>query len=390
VRGFRLGVASGIALLATFLSTSAWTGDSPAPLRLCADPDNLPFTSNAPATPGLYVELAQHLAAQLNRSYEPVWASTYMAKRMLRETLLARKCDLFIGLPNIPDLMGPRVIVSRPLMDVGFALVTPLASTIAADADLIGKRIAAQYATQPQHWLASRTDITLVTVMSPEEGMRALKEGRVDAALLWGPSAGYLNKTELREAYRVVPVQGEQMQSQTVIGFAKNSAALRDQVDRALADDQQYIDSLKRSYGFPDQPPIALLAPSTAVVKVAVSDAGADQKVSSSQAPSMAAPGAADASPPPSAAAGSQSNADNGRLVFNINCSHCHGSSAVQPLARIDLRLLRHRYGAGMDEMFHTTVTHGRTDKGMPNWSGILTEQDFADILAWLHAVQNE
>jgi hypothetical protein len=26
----------------------------------------------------------------------------------------------------------------------------------------------------------------------------------------------------------------------------------------------------------------------------------------------------------------------------------------------------------------------------MPNWSGILTEQDFADILAWLHAVQNE
>jgi mono/diheme cytochrome c family protein len=43
-----------------------------------------------------------------------------------------------------------------------------------------------------------------------------------------------------------------------------------------------------------------------------------------------------------------------------------------------------------MDEMFHTTVTHGRTDKGMPNWSGILTEQDFADILAWLHAVQNE
>jgi hypothetical protein len=35
-----------------------------------------------------------------------------------------------------------------------------------------------------------------------------------------------------------------------------------------------------------------------------------------------------------------------------------------------------------------TTVTHGRVTKGMPNWSGILTDQQFHKILGFLHSVQ--
>jgi mono/diheme cytochrome c family protein len=35
-----------------------------------------------------------------------------------------------------------------------------------------------------------------------------------------------------------------------------------------------------------------------------------------------------------------------------------------------------------------TTVTHGRVVKGMPNWSGILTTDQFQEILAYLHSIQ--
>ncbi len=35
-----------------------------------------------------------------------------------------------------------------------------------------------------------------------------------------------------------------------------------------------------------------------------------------------------------------------------------------------------------------TTVTHGRISKGMPNWSGILSDGQFHAILAYLHSVQ--
>lgn len=43
-----------------------------------------------------------------------------------------------------------------------------------------------------------------------------------------------------------------------------------------------------------------------------------------------------------------------------------------------------------MDQVFLTTVTHGRLAKGMPNWSGILTDAQFHDILAFLHSVQDQ
>jgi mono/diheme cytochrome c family protein len=34
------------------------------------------------------------------------------------------------------------------------------------------------------------------------------------------------------------------------------------------------------------------------------------------------------------------------------------------------------------------TVTHGRVDKGMPSWSGVLNEAQFRNILAFLRSVQ--
>jgi polar amino acid transport system substrate-binding protein len=378
-------------LLAAIFSAPALPAetDSPPPLRLCADPDNLPFTSSNPAAPGVYLELAQYLAGRLNRPLQPVWTSTNMVKRMLRETLLTKKCDLFIGLPNDPDFMGPKLILSRPVLDVGFALVAPRASTIVSAADLSGKRVAAQFATPPHHWLEGRSDIVTLTALTPEEGMRILEEGRADAAVLWGPSAGYLNKIGLRDAYRVAPVRGDLLQGQVTIAFARSESALRDDVDKALAADPAIIAGLKQRYGFPDQPPIDLGDAAAPLVKVAAGDSAAASPGADASKDARPSTGAAPA-PAAAPAAASAGSVEAGHTLFNVNCSHCHGPNAIQGERHIDLRLLHHRYGEGMDEMFHTTVTHGRTDKGMPNWSGILSEQEFADILAWLHSVQQD
>ena len=81
-------------------------------------------------------------------------------------------------------------------------------------------------------------------------------------------------------------------------------------------------------------------------------------------------------------------DASAGRSIFNSTCAHCHGPNGEQAVTRINLRLLKHRYGEKMDEVYMTTVTHGRPSKGMPNWSGILSADDFAKIAAFLHAVQ--
>ena len=354
--------------------TQAAAAEPAPPFRLCADPDNLPFSSTSRDTPGFYIELGREIAARLGRSFEPVWTPTYFAQRAVRTTLLAGLCDGFVGLPQDPDFMGDRLIFSRPIVTIGYALVLPPGLAVKELSDLAGRRIAVQFASPPQSLLATRTDLRPVTVISPDEAMRDLARGQVDAAIIWGPSAGWTNKTVLHDAYKVVPVAGPHMQWRAAIGFPRERAALRDEVDRALAAIGGSVDALTSKYGFPSAAPLRLAAGNEAAPE------------RSPAAAASAATSALQVTPPPPGDAAQA--AASGRKLFNDNCEHCHGPDAIQGERRINLRLLHHRYGDDLDQVFMTTVTHGRVTKGMPNWSGILTDQQFHKILGFLHSVQ--
>ena len=232
--------------------------ESPKTLRLCADPANLPFSSADPKTPGLYVEIGEAIGRAMGRPVAPVWSLTYFGKRAVRTTLLAGKCDASIGLPQDKDFMGPRVIFSKPLLQVGYALVVPKSVTVASLDDLKGRRVAVQFATTPQGLLAYRDDIQTVTFREPEEAMRALAAGQVDAAFIWGPIAGYVNKTTLDNAYHVVPVNGPGLQWPAAIGFARGQTTLRQEVDQAIDSIAGEIEALKSKYGLPTENPIKL------------------------------------------------------------------------------------------------------------------------------------
>jgi ABC-type amino acid transport substrate-binding protein len=357
---FRLSLAALLFLLASMRATTA---EVAAPFRLCADPDNLPFSSTSPDAPGFYIELGREIAARLGRSFEPVWTPTYFAQRAVSTTLLAGHCDGFVGLPQDSEFMAHRLVFSRPIAAIGYALVLPQSLAVKGMADLAGRRVAVQFASPPQSLLATRTDLQPVTVISPEEAMQDLAGGQVDAAIIWGPSAGWINKTALHNAFKVVPVAGPHMQWRAAIGFPREQTALRDQVDRALGAVAGSIDALMAKYGFPSAAPIRLAA-------------GGDPPFEQQ---------AAVASPPNDPA-----QVVAGRKLFNDNCQHCHGPDAVQGERRRNLRLLRHRHGDDADSVFLTTVTHGRIAKGMPIWAGVLTEQQLRQILAFLLSVQEE
>jgi mono/diheme cytochrome c family protein len=87
---------------------------------------------------------------------------------------------------------------------------------------------------------------------------------------------------------------------------------------------------------------------------------------------------------------GDASRAAEGRSLFNQYCAHCHAPNAVSPDPPKDLRRLKLRYGEKMGEVFHHTVTHGRPDKGMPNWQGVLDDATLSTILVFLQSVQTE
>ncbi len=343
------------------LIRSAQAQEEPAPFRLCADPDNLPFSSTSEATPGFYIELGRDIAQALGRKFQPVWVPTYYTKRQVRLKMLAGQCDGFAGVPDDASFMGPRLIFSRPIVQLGYALVAPPALGVNAVADLRGHRVAVQWSSPPQDLLAAENDVQTVTVLSPEEAMQDLRDNKADAAFIWGATAGWLNTTVMHGAYRIVPVAGDHMQWSAAVAFPRDRTALRDDVDRALTGLGTSINALAAKYGFPAAPGMA------ANVAEAATDVG------TAPAPAVA------------------SNAEDiaaGQKLFNENCAHCHGPNAVQGEQRRNLRLLRQRYGEEMPQTFIFTVTHGRVSKGMPNWSGIITSDEFQKILAFLTSVQ--
>jgi ABC-type amino acid transport substrate-binding protein/mono/diheme cytochrome c family protein len=369
------------------ISQRAGADQTPGALRLCADPTNLPFSSDRPEAPGLYLEVGAVLGRATGRAVTNVWNLTYFGKRALRTTLLAGRCDASIGLPEDADFMGPRIIFTRPLLDVGYALVTPRSVTVTRLDDLDGRRVAVQFGSTPQSLLAERDAIETVTFREPEEAVRALAAGKVDAAFVWGPTAGYLNKSELHDALNVVPVAGPGLTWSAAIGLVREQTALRDELDHAIDANGPLIDALAAKYGFPGSS--ATLAVNTGTLRATHAAAAADQTQGGpAAAPSEARKSSAHADSQPVAA--NTEDLAEGREIFNGTCGHCHGPDAVQAERRINLRLLRHRYGEEMDEKYRYTVTHGRPEKGMPNWREVLTDEQLDKILAFLHSVQTD
>jgi polar amino acid transport system substrate-binding protein len=359
-----------VGLAAALLCGAAAAQAAIQPLRLCADPANLPFSSNAPdavdkGAPGLYVEIGQAVAEALGRPMETVWSLSYFGKRNLRTTLLAGQCDLAVGLPVVSDFMGPRVIFSRPILKLGYALVVPKGRATTGVDDLKGQRVAVQFASPPQSLLAARSDITAVTTLDPEEAMRRLAAGEVDAAFIWGPSAGYINHTALHDKFAVIPVDAPQMQWQAAIGFSSKQPELRDAVDAVLQRLDPTIRKLSVKYAVAMGPSLTF------------TDAGPLQ-VAVAEAASV---------PPQSGEA--KGDAALGKEIFNGTCAHCHGPDGVVQDRKIDLRRLQHKYADQMEEVFLTTVTNGRPSKGMPTWKDVFKPQDFVNILAYLKTIQD-
>ena len=413
------------AFAASTLALAACAGAPPAfaqaappdALRLCADPSNPPFSSNDPVNPGVYNEIGDAIGKALGRPVKHVWYRTYFGKRAVRVTMLDKQCDATIGLPASDDFMGPKVIFSKPLFHLGYAIVAPKAETVAKVEDLKGKRVAVQFETEPQNIVGPRDDMTAVTVLSPEEGMKALADGHADAAFLWAASARYLNKTAYNGQFAIVPVDGPRLTFAAAIGFAKASSGLRDSIDAVLPEVSKQFPAILAKYGIgPDAPTPqetgavdqpATIEKAASVVAKAVDPAPAQAAAAPAQtapAPGETAsvnPAARDPGTPagdgtgefdvaPLAPQATPKLVAEGKEVFNGICAHCHGPDAVQGEKHIDLRRLTLRYDDGAHNMFWKTVHEGRPSKGMPTWKGVFTDEQFAEIWAFLSTIQTK
>jgi len=202
LRGLLVAIVAGAAACRT-PGDDVLAAAAPPPLRVCADPDNLPFSNDRGE--GFENRLADMLARDLGTRVEYTWWA--QRRGFLRETLKAGRCDVVMGLPTRVD----QAWTTRPYYRSSYVFVErqdrrrPIASF--DDARLRALRIAVPLVSDdganapPAHALASRglaANLVRVSVyhdgITSDPGARlvdAVARGDVDIAAAWGPVAGY-------------------------------------------------------------------------------------------------------------------------------------------------------------------------------------------------------
>ena len=370
------------------------------PFRVCADPDNLPFSKSEGPERGMYIELAELVGKQLNRPVEYVWYYTQMERRALRNTILQDACDAVFALPAGTDYKVRGLQRSQPFLQVGYAVVAPPSLAFKSLDDLKSQRIAVQYGSIPQILLATLDGFKTTTYRSAEEALTGLDKGEVDIAFVWGPMAGYENKKHWAARWRVTPVAGHDLSGQVAVAVQRGKDDLAKAIDNALVELKPQIAALADKYGFPRETPVALAAaravtplalrvPTSLLVMVSDVDPAKPAKpVKPAKATKPAAAASSTATTVATAAPALSEAATAGRVQFNDRCSHCHGTDGYSPVRERDVRFLKLRYGDKWQDTAAATIKSGRPDAGMPTWKDILKESDVQAIVSFFGSIQ--
>jgi quinoprotein dehydrogenase-associated probable ABC transporter substrate-binding protein len=174
---------------------------TPETLRVCADPANLPFSSQNGE--GFESRIAEIVANELKVRVRYYWLP--QGPGFVRNTLGLRLCDLIIGYAAGTELTQHSNPYYRSVFTLFVRRDGPLAGVKQlSDPRLKDKRIGVPAGTPPADHLAdlgligqTKTYSLMVDrrYESPADEMLAdLLGGRIDAAILWGPTGGPLAK----------------------------------------------------------------------------------------------------------------------------------------------------------------------------------------------------
>jgi mxaJ protein len=232
-------------------------------LRVCADPDNLPY-SRADES-GFENRIARLAAEALGAKLVYMWHAQQLG--FVRKTVGARLCDVWMGVPSEFE----RLATTKPYYRSTYVFVYPKEKPLRSfdEPQLKALRIGVQIpgndlaATPPGHALALRGAIDHVvgfTIVgkSPaaERIVEAIADGRLDAGVVWGPQAGYFAR---RRGLELAPAAAPAdlplpFEFSISIGVRHGEKALREALDAALAARRSEIDRILAEYGVPRVP----------------------------------------------------------------------------------------------------------------------------------------
>ncbi|MBI2994854.1 MAG: quinoprotein dehydrogenase-associated putative ABC transporter substrate-binding protein [Gammaproteobacteria bacterium] len=258
--------------------TTAWAEEQAAPkqLKVCADPYMLPFSNKDEQ--GYENKIAQLLGSKLGWEVRYEWFPQRMG--FIRQTLRAEdqggtyKCDLVITVPEHFDLAATTdpyftstyvLVIAR-----GRGLDDVTAPEMLAKVVAEGRPVKIGLSDQgpAQLWVFRHG---LMGNMVPYLGqpgdpkvnpgevvMRDIASGKIDASIVWGPTAGYFSRELHDQAeFILLPLHNDpkypdmQFEFSMAMAIRFGEKEWRQKVNDLIHENQQEIDKILQDFGIP-------------------------------------------------------------------------------------------------------------------------------------------
>jgi mxaJ protein len=238
-------------------------------VRVCADPNNLPFTNEKQE--GFENKIAELVGRELNADVEYVWRA--QRRGFFRHALKEGEADLVIGVPVGFDM----ALTTKPYYRSSYVFVwrkkggTPVESL--DDPVLKKVKVGVQVVgddganSPPVHALGRRgviENLVGYTVYGdyaqpnpPARVIDAVAKGEVDVAVAWGPMAGYFAKKQsvALVVQPISPAVDEELKLPFTfaisMGVRRGDTAFRDELDGVLERKREAIERILDEYGVP-------------------------------------------------------------------------------------------------------------------------------------------
>lgn len=394
-------------LLSTLLlRDAAWaaeSGEVAESFRVCADPNNLPFSNQQQQ--GFENKIAEVLARGLGQAVAYTWWP--QRRGFLRSTLNAGRCDVVMGLPADIDM----VLTTQPYYRSVYAFVyaegapydlssfdDPVLKELKIGVHLIGD----DYTNSPPaHALSKRGIVDNVVGYSvfgnyadpspPGKMIEAVATKEIDAAIVWGPIGGYFAQQQ-DIPLRVVPVSSEAESASLLfaydiaLGVRKSDEERRNTLNGLLTQHAEEIRKILVDYGVPG------IAPQP----TSSHDSQQDMEVSATQSPQAfnGQPTEARGEAGPEATRGlvklnpytgnPEAITEGEELYKLLNCYSCHGLRGGGGMGP-DLTDEEWKEGTGDDTRVMDQVMTGRNK--MPGYDGVITEEEAWKVIAYVRTL---
>lgn len=240
----------------------------PGVLRVCADPDNMPFSNQKGE--GFENKIAEFIASEWKTRLEYVW---YPVRRGYFRILNGRYCDLIVQAPGGLDMAG----TTEPYYRSGYVFVSRADGKLKDITSLADPRL--KQARIGVTLLPSDEQLPPTMALShhgvvgnlrgfqgmyneedrPEDVIEAVADGEVDVAIVWGPLAGYFAK-QSSVPLRIHPL-GERdtladvpFRYDIAMAVRRSDRELQDSLKRTLEQKAPQIQAILREYGVPTFP----------------------------------------------------------------------------------------------------------------------------------------